>query len=188
MNRVGKLSLGAGVISVILLIFSSSILFSKHLVYAQSCTVPTQVTNAAITFPNCVDGTCNYAQGSCSWSAVTGATGYNVIITAVSTNTQVLNQLAYTSTTTTFPVTTSDTYRCDVSAVNSCGTGTVGTSSLLCNTEFVASPTVTGVPTTTIPASAPRVTMVPTGSNDFVWSGFAGFAMIIIGFSILLLL
>ena len=197
MNKTWKLSLGIGVISVILLIFNSLTPSSAPLAYAQSCTLPVQVTNAVITFPYCVNGNCNFAQGSCSWNALTGATGYNAIITAVGTNTQVLNQQAYTSTTLAFPVATSDTYRCDVSAVNSCGAGPVATSSLLCNTEFVATPTPTSTSTTTslptqvvttgVPTSIPPVTLPPTGSNISVLLGFAGFVIVAIGFSMLLL-
>jgi len=191
---MGKLSLRIGVISVAILICINSLMPSPlHLAYAQ-CTAPVQVTGVAIVFPNCASGTCNLTQGSCSWTAVTDATGYNVVITAVSTNTQVLNQQAYTSTTLSFPVTTSDTYRCDVSAVNSCGTGTVGTSSLLCKAEFVVTPTVTvtSAPAqpiaTAAPTSAPRPTMAPTGSNTLIFSGFAGLVMVAIGFSMLFLL
>ena len=158
---------------------------SVRLVYAQ--TVPTQVTNVAISFPYCNNGTCSYSQGKCAWDTITGATGYNVIVTAVSANTQVLNLQASASTSSAFPVATSDTYKCDVAAVNSYGTGAVGTSSLLCSTEGVATTTTTttiAVVTTTVP---PIRTVAPTGSNSLVWLGFAGFAMVIISFSLLLL-
>ena len=192
MNKTRKLSLKVGVVSVVILIFNFLMPFSPHVVYAQTCTVPVQVTGVAIVFPNCPNGACSYSQGSCSWTAVTGATGYNAIITAVTANTQVLNQQAYTLTTLAFPVATSDTYRCDVTAINSCGTGVVGTSSLLCSTEFVVTPTLTptSVPVPTaanIPTKIP-LPMAPTGSNDLILPGFAGLVMVAIGFSMLLLL
>jgi len=191
MNAVKKLNLGIEAILVVFLFFYSLLISPIHLAYAQSCTVPVQVTNVAIVFPNCVNGTCSYSQGSCSWAALSGATGYNVIITAVGTNTQVLNQQAYTSTTLAFTVATSDTYRCDVSAINSCGTGSVGTSSLLCKTDFVPTPTPTPtiVPTsvivTVIPTSVPLPTLPPTGNNITIWLGFAGFAMIAVSIALL---
>lgn len=190
-----KLSSAIGIIIVIFLVFYNLTSSSARLAFAQSCTVPVQVANVAITFPNCESGNCNYTQGKCSWDALTGATGYNLTITAVNANRQVLNQQAYTSTSLAFSVATSDTYRCDVSAVNSCGTGPVGTSSLLCTTEFVVTPTptptVTSVPAQGITPGAqtnPPVTLPPTGSNTLVWSGFAGFIIVVIGLTMFLLL
>lgn len=188
MDLIKKSCLGISVALVGLLFFYNLSLSPARFTHAQSCTVPTQVQNVSITYPNCVDGNCNYTQGNCSWDALTGATGYNVVVTAVGTSTQVLNQQAITPISSIFTVSASDTYRCDVSAVNACGTGAIGTSSLLCNTELV--PTTTTTTTTTVPApttiTVPQPTLPPPGSNAFIL-GFAGILMIIISFSLFLI-
>ena len=180
-----------GTVFAILLFFYYSSTFPVQLAHAQTCTLPTQVQNAAITYPNCDSGgNCNYAEGKCSWDTLANATGYNVVVTTVGASTEVLNQQAITSVSVAFPVATSDTYKCDVYAVNSCGTGPVATSSLLCNTDFVPTATPTATPTvipTTIPTSIPQATLPPTGSNASVWLGFAGLVIIMLSFSFLLL-
>ena len=187
---VKKIILKIGLLIVFVLVLSSLSAFSLPLVHAQTCTLPTQVQNVAITFPNCEGGTCNYTQAKCSWAAVTGATGYSIVVTAVSTSTQVLNQQVGVVTSQAFTVANSDTYRCDVSAINSCGTGTTGTGSLFCQTEFV--PTATPATSTTVTIPPKVVSTVvpaglpPTGPATIVWIGFAGFAIAAIGLSMLL--
>src|SRR5258708_5916344 len=58
---------------------------STPVAYAQ-CSLPPQVQNVSVTFPNCVGNSCNFTQGSCTWGGVTGATKYQVTITEVETN------------------------------------------------------------------------------------------------------
>lgn len=184
-----------GLLIVFLLVLNSLSVFSSPSLYAQSCTLPAQVQNVVITYPNCEAGTCNFTQGRCSWAQVTGATGYSVVITAVSTSTQVLNQQVGAVTSQVFTVATSDTYKCDVSAINSCGTGTAGTSTLYCKVDFVPTLTPTPTPTqgtviipTTGVTTAPAPNIAPPGSNSVIWTALAGFVMIAIGFSAILLL
>jgi hypothetical protein len=192
MNRVFKFSLRIIVACIILIILCglrTSFLPKTH----AQCSVPGQVTGVSITYPNCVSGNCNFAQGSCAWVAVTGATTYNVTISAVETSTTILTQSVTSPTVSlAFPVATSSTYKCDVAAVNSCGTGTVGTSSLLCRVDAVASPSPTIAPTVA-PTATPTVTpsIAPViespGSNILSILGFSGLILIAISFSLLLL-
>jgi hypothetical protein len=146
---------------------------------AQTCTVPAQVTGVSITFPSCVGTSCNFTQGSCSWGAVTGATSYHVVVTEVETNVSKLNQtIATTSASIIFPVTESNTYKCDVSAINSCGTGTTGTASLLCKVDagVSATPTPTPIPTLT-PTPAP---VIPVTGNSTPLMLFGILSMVLI--------
>ena len=187
MNTIKKMILGLGVLLVMFLIFNKLTTSSVPLVNAQ-CALPTQVTGVVVTYPYCDNGTCSYTQGKCSWDTLSGATGYNVIVTNIGTSAQVLNLPAYTSTSSAFPVATSATFRCDVTAINTCGVGAVvGTGSLLCNTELVPTTTTTTISVTTTRAASPITTLPPTGSNTIALIGFAGLVMIIISFSLLLL-
>lgn len=139
---------------------------TRQVAYAQTCTVPSQVPNVAITFPSCTGNNCDFTQGSCSWGAVTGATGYQVTITEVETNRSVQSQqVASSVTTNTFPVSESNTYRCDVAASNACGNGAIGTAALLCKVD--AAVTTTPAPTTppAVPTATPAPRMLVTGSD-----------------------
>lgn len=124
-----------------------------------SCTPPAAVTGVRINFPYCpTGGDCELTQASCTWDAMAGVTNYNVSITEVDSGSQVKQETIVAPTTqTVFPVTVNRTYRCDVTATNSCGaTGGVGTVELLCAVE--ASPTPTNSPT---PSPTPTVTGTP---------------------------
>lgn len=153
-------------------------------VYAQACTVPAQVPNVAITFPSCNGSNCDFTQGSCSWGSVTDATGYQVTITEVETSRTIQSQqVASTVSTNTFPVAESNTYRCDVTASNSCGSGQAGTASLLCKVDAA----VTSTPAATVPPATPAPKLPVTGSNTPLFL-LAGSALIIVAMGGVLLL
>lgn len=129
--------------------------------FAQTCTTPAQVTNVEVSYPSCVGDQCNFTQAGCSWSAVVGAANYQVTATEVESGTVVYNQqIASTITNVSFAITQNKTYKCDVSAINSCGTaGPIGTHSLLCAAD--AAVTVTAAPgQPTSPPAQPGVPVV----------------------------
>lgn len=129
------------------------------------CQAPAAPSNLAITYPNDQGGQANFAEASCSWDAVPDASNYAVKITEVDTSTQVKSETV-TGTTIVFPVTNGNTYKCDVSATNSCGaTSSEATVSLLCQADVeVVTPTQPPVPTVPVVTNPPQPTspVVPT--------------------------
>lgn len=159
-------------------------------VSAQACTTPAAVTNVVVTYPDCTGSTCLFTQANCTWAAVTGAASYQITATEVDSNTVVKNQTVDSATTkVVFPVTSGKTYKCDVTAINSCGqSGGTGSDTLLCKIDGI-----TSAPTA-VPTSAPLVkntpipTLAPTGDTQsmiIVGSIIAVFS--IIGISLLIL-
>jgi hypothetical protein len=118
---------------------------------ANACTLPTQVINVKMDYPANTGGTTyNFTQASCTWQPVTGATSYSIKITQVESSSVVKTDSVTGSTTTyAFAVTPNNTYKCEISAVNACGTGPAGSDQLLCKTD-------------TIPSSAPSPTVAPS--------------------------
>lgn len=116
-----------------------------------ACTTPTQVINVKMEYPANTGGTTyNFTQASCTWDAVAGATSYSIKITQVETSSVVKTDSVATGTTNyAFAVTPNNTYKCEISAVNACGTGTAGSDQLLCKTD-------------TIPSTAPTATVAPS--------------------------
>ncbi len=136
----------------------------------EGCTVPAPVQNVLITYPNCTaDNNCSLTQANCTWSAVDGATGYQLTVTETDSNTIVKTE-AVTGTSSIFDVTQGKTYQCDVQAVNSCGeSGPAGSHTLLCEVDaLVSSPSPTPVvttpptPTPTLPPGITPITYVTT--------------------------
>lgn len=125
------------------------------------CVVPPVVINVKVEYPSCVGSECSFVQANCSWDVVAGATSYAIKISQTESGEVVRNDTVPSSTTSVvFPVVQNKTYQCDVSAVNTCGTGSAGTYSLLCAVEgVVATPTTPVQPT--VPASTPGPTLVP---------------------------
>jgi len=143
-------------------------------VSAQACTAPTTPQNVKVTYPNCTGTQCSFTSALCSWTAVSGATNYSVTVTDVDDNTTVQSQQYDANTTqVNFTVTSGKTYKCDVTATNSCGTSPAGTDTLLCKVDGI-----TGAPTATpLPTSPPvatntplptRPVIPPTGSTENV--------------------
>lgn len=112
---------------------------------------------------------CSFNQANCSWNAVTGATGYQVTIREVDTNTVVTTQSVASSVTRlVFNVTQNMTYECSVVAINACGQGPAGTTQVLCAVDAGSLPTATPTPSraptisvSVAPSTAP--TSLPAG-------------------------
>lgn len=121
--------------SILILFSISYFLLSISSAHAQACPLPAAPTNVLVEYPGCQGDNCSLAQASCSWGAVAGATSYSVKITEVETTTIIKSETVTTNNTYIFPVTQNRTYRCEVSAINSCGTGPAGQHELLCKVE-----------------------------------------------------
>jgi hypothetical protein len=104
---------------------------------------------------------CSYNQASCSWDPTIGAVSYAVKVTEVeSSNVVYNNQVQSSITRVVFNVTSGKTYKCDVTATNSCGSsGGTGTDSLLCAADGI--PSFTPAPTS-VASVAPTPTPAPT--------------------------
>lgn len=127
------------------------------------CQVPPVVTSVKVEYPNCEGTQCSFVQANCSWDAITGVTSYAIEISQVESGEVVRSDSVNASTSrVVFSVVQDKTYQCDVSAVNSCGTGPAGTHSLLCSVQGVVA-TPTPAPTT-VPVSTPIPTLVPTAT------------------------
>lgn len=150
-----------------------------------ACPTPASVPNVSITFPSCVGNVCNFTQGSCSWGSVSGASKFHFVVTEVETNSVVLDQQVDASVLSSpFSVKESNTYRCDVSAISSCGSsGPVASNSLLCKVD--AAVTTTPAPTvasTPIPTSPPQQVFPVTGSSSsLILLGLGAFFLISVG-------
>lgn len=132
-----------------------------------SCPAPGTPATVTLSYPLCesVSGgpeTCQFDKAGCVWEAVGGATKYNTKITEVETGAVIATETINAPTTkTSFPVVQGRTYKCEVSAINSCGaTGGTNEDSLLCQTDAFVSPTP--VPTQTPPPPPPVSTPLPT--------------------------
>lgn len=139
---------------------------------SQSCPTPAQVQNVLVEFPNCVGDICNFTEASCSWNSVAEATKYQLTVSQVESGSVVKNeQVEAAITRVVFPVTQNKTYKCDVSAINSCGTsGAAGSHSLLCEVDAIVAtprPTPTPIPPTSTPippTQTPLLSNTPTSS------------------------
>lgn len=122
---------------------------------SSACQTPATVSNVTFNYPSCVGTQCNFTQASCSWAAVNGATSYSVKITQVESGTVTSTTTVNAPTVTTaFTVEQGKTYRCDISAVNSCGTsGQAGSAQALCSVDGQAT-TPTATPVQVIPTIA----------------------------------
>lgn len=138
--------------------FSSSAPALITNVTAQSCTTPEQTGNVEVAYPSCNGAQCSFVEADCTWGAVTGAANYSVKVTEVDTNSVIKNVTVGGSTTTyTFPVTQNRTYRCEISAVNACGTaGPAGVGEALCEVD--------GLTVSTAPSATPLATPTPRPS------------------------
>lgn len=106
---------------------------------------------AAEPVPSCVSN-----QAKCTWDAVANATTYHYKIIDVSSN-AVISEGDIPSSTTQIAFTSqaNKTYKCIVSAVNTCGVGPEGQAIATCS----ISPTPTNTP---VPLSTPTATPIPT--------------------------
>lgn len=154
-------------------------------VQAQACATPAQVPSVLVSFPSCVGDQCNFTQASCSWGQVTDATSYQVKVTEVESGTIVFNQSETPSTpSVVFSITQNKTYKCDVSAVNSCGAvGPAGSHSLLCaaNAMVTVAPTV---PPAAQPTVVAKPTLKPGGEMNSVMISAVAAIFIVAGFAL----
>ncbi|HVZ66787.1 MAG TPA: hypothetical protein VG917_00835 [Patescibacteria group bacterium] len=137
----------------LVIFFVAGFVLSTHFytapVAAQSCPTPATPTGVLVEFPSCIGSQCNFTQAKCSWGSVSGAASYKLVVTEVETGTVVVNETPDAATTSkVFNVNANKTYKCDVSAVNSCGaTGAASSHSLLCAVDaLVTTPTATPAP------------------------------------------
>ena len=116
-----------------------------------SSTTGSQVTiGAGICVPN---------QGTCEWSAVTGANSYHYLIKDDKGATIKEGDTSETKVTFQTNTQTKTTYSCKVTATSVCGTGPAGEASATC--EITPTPTPSPTPTTT-PTPTPTTTPTPT--------------------------
>lgn len=133
---------------------------------AQSCPAPGAVPDVLVEYPNCIGEICNFDKASCTWGSVAGATKYKMTVTETDTETIIRDEEVEASITRVeFDINQGMTYKCDISAINSCGAvGAVVSHSLLCETDVVAAqPTPTP---TIISRSACGFTCVNTSDCD----------------------
>jgi len=164
-----------------------------------ACTLPPQVSGVVVEYPSLDSGSADFTSGSCSWTAVTGATSYSVKITQKTSETDtgtVQSTQNVTATKLVFPVTANNYYQCDVSAINSCGTGPAGTFTLFCPAQNLTSPTLPPTVPPTIPPTLPpgdtpvppQPTLPPTGNSvPSIAIGAASGVLVLIGGVLLLL-
>lgn len=166
------------VFSVVLVLLTIAFV-TPHAWAQSSCQTPAAVTGVNITYPDCSATSCNFNQGTCSWSAAANAATYTVLITNVNSGAQAYSQSVPASTTTVaFPVTNGQTYKCDVTGVNSCAqSGTTGSLTLLCEVE--------GASTAPTPTTAPVVNQPPPA--QIPPTGLVTNTILIMGASILFL-
>lgn len=162
------------------IIFKASILFlfalfsillsliSVRGAHAQSCPLPAAPTNVLVEYPGCSGDNCSLAQASCSWGAVAGATSYSVKITEVDTTTIIKSETVTSNNTYLFPVTQNRVYRCEVAAINSCGTGPAGQHELLCKVEGLTEQKSCGQPCTNQSECIAGTTCIQTSTGGSV--------------------
>lgn len=104
---------------------------------------------------------CTVTQGRCLWDAVSNASSYKVKVTNQANGTVVSQQTvpATSARVFVFPAAAGVTYKCEVSAVNTCGSqGPAGIGTGVC-------PAVSSSPTPTVtPSATPTLSPTPTGT------------------------
>lgn len=147
-----------------------------------ACQTPETVSGVELSYPSCQGTQCNFTQASCTWAAVNGAASYTISVTQVDSGT-VTTTTSVTAPTVTyaFPVTQGQTYRCDIAAVNSCGTsGQVGSAQAVCAVDGqVSSPQPTAPPQQQVippvAATGDTNTTLLVGIGGLVVAVFGGF-------------
>jgi hypothetical protein len=120
---------------------------------SSSCPAPGTPATVTLSYPFCDSGSggsesCNFEKAGCVWESVSGSTKYSVKVTEVETGATIATDTINAPTTkTSFPVVQGRTYKCEVSAVNSCGaTGGTNEDTLLCETDAFVSPAPSAIP------------------------------------------
>lgn len=83
--------------------------------------------------------TCTTVQATCRWDPTANATRYFVTVTEVTSGNTIKSEwVTHPTTALTFSAQPGKTYRCNVSAENSCGQGSVSTAQVTCPTPLPA--------------------------------------------------
>lgn len=143
-----------------------------------SCPAPGTPATVTVSYPLCEvaagssQETCQFDKAGCTWESVSGVASYNVKVTEVETGVTIATEsVKPPSVKTSFSVVQGRTYKCEVSAVSSCGTiGATNEDSLLCQVEGFVSPT----PEPTPPPPTPTPTPTPVPTAPPVACGFSG--------------
>lgn len=141
---------------------------------ASSCPAPATPATVTLSYPLCESTgggpeTCQFEKAGCVWEPVSGAQSYNVKVTEVETGSSVQStSISAPTTKTSFPVVQGRTYNCQVTAVNSCGSGGMNEDTLLCEADALLTPSPSVAP----PPPPPPPSVAPTPSP--VACGFTG--------------
>ncbi len=131
----------------------------------EACPAPAAPASTTVQYPHMDGDNFELTQADCGWESVEEATTYNISITETDTGKLIRDDSVPASTTgVTFPVTQGMTYKCEIEAVNDCGTvSAVTADEQICSTEgLIISPSPTAPPVTPIPTTPPVVTNPPT--------------------------
>lgn len=140
-----------------------------------SCPAPGTPATVTLTYPYCGDGqvgaSCAFDKAACEWESVSSASSYNIKVTEVETG-AIVKTDNLSATNTSFPVVQGRTYKCEVSAVASCGsTGGTNSDTLLCETDALLSPTPTPTPPPPVATPPPPP---PVATPSPIACGFTG--------------
>ncbi len=134
-------------------------------------TDPGTVENVTVNYPNVNEsGEANWLEANCSWDFNENAVTYLLKVTEVDTDTVIIDEeISSDIMLNEFPITSGNTYRCEVSAVNASGVaGVAGVDEQVCETEALAEPTTTPVPTTPIVTTVPPTLIPATPSASII--------------------
>jgi hypothetical protein len=139
------------------------------------------VSSVDFNYPSCVGTQCDFNQASCTWTAVNGATNYDVKITQVeSGSVTATSTVTAPAVTYSFPVENGKTYRCDVTATNTCGSAAQAGS----GQGYCAVDGQVGSPQPTTPTVPPQVIPTVKAAGDLgttVAIGIGGIVAVIAG-------
>ncbi|MBP7832952.1 MAG: hypothetical protein KA035_04245 [Candidatus Levybacteria bacterium] len=126
------------------------------------CPDPSPPSDVLVDYPNCEGTQCDFNKANCSWGDSLDATTYNVTVVQVESNQEVVSETVPSSTTkVVFDVVQKTTYRCTVTAVNTCGSTSVGVSAeQYCENDALVE--ATPVPTTPVNTPIPTASLAPT--------------------------
>jgi hypothetical protein len=159
-----------------------------------TCAAPATVQGVKVEYPGCSvtdPNNCDLSQASCKWNPSSDAASYNVTVTELETGRVVINNQSEPLSTNKilFPITQKMTYKCDVSAVASCGTvSTAASDQLLCETDaLLDTPTV--APPTAVPTQPPATPTIANPGGETQTIAILGVvaAALVGGFVLLLL-
>jgi hypothetical protein len=160
----------------------------------ETCAAPATVQGVKVEYPGCSvadPNNCDLAQASCKWDPSSDAASYNVTVTELETGKVVLNNQSEPLSTNKilFPITQKMTYKCDVTAVATCGTVSAAASDqLLCETDAILD-TPTIAPTTSAPTLPPPTPTIANPGGETQTIAILGVvaAALVGGFVLLLL-